>query len=332
MLNNNPKISIIIPAYNIAQYLPRCLDSILGQTYTNLEIIVVSDGSTDETNDIIKEYAQKDSRIIPVFKENGGVSSARNKGLDLASGEYIGFVDGDDYIEPDMYEVLLNNALKYDADISHCGYQMVFPSRVDYYYNTDKKVIQDNETGLYDLLSGEFVEPGIWNKLYKNEILSDIWMDCAIRINEDTLFNFYAFKKSAKSYYHDKPFYHYILRKGSAATSKYNFNKLFDPIKVRNQILLECEACSERIKEKAFRNYVQSIISVYRTVKINKLTDFYSEAEKYRKVLKGLGNENLSKRDKIEKYLVSYIPFVYVAIYKFYDKFISKSKDKYEVK
>lgn len=233
-------ISVIVPAYNIAEFLPRCLDSILNQTYSNLEVIVISDGSTDETNDIIKEYAEKDSRIVPIFKVNSGVSDTRNKGLEIAKGDYIGFVDGDDYIEPNMYEILLNNAIENDADISHCGYQMVFPTRVDYYYNTGKKVTQDNKEGIRDIIVGDYVEPGIWNKLYRKSIIENVFMPVDIKINEDVLFNFYAFTKSQKSVYEDLPLYHYILRKGSAATSKVNTNKLYDPIKVRKEIFEFC--------------------------------------------------------------------------------------------
>lgn len=127
------KISIIIPVYNIAEYLPRCLDSVLVQTHKNLEIIVVDDGSIDSSKDVINAYAEKDSRIVAIFKENSGVSDTRNKGLEIATGDYIGFVDGDDYIEPDMYEILLKNALKYNADISHCGYKLITPI-TEYYF------------------------------------------------------------------------------------------------------------------------------------------------------------------------------------------------------
>ena len=130
------KISIIVPAYNIAAWLPRCLDSILGQTYQNLEVIVVDDGSTDHTGDILERYAAMDARIRPLRKANGGVTSARLEGIRYADGEWIGFVDGDDEIEPDMYERLMGNALKYSADISHCGYQMVFSDgRINYFIN-----------------------------------------------------------------------------------------------------------------------------------------------------------------------------------------------------
>ena len=121
------EVSIVIPAYNIASYVGKCLESVLAQTLKDIEVIVVDDGSTDETVEVIKLYKNKDKRIKLIQKENGGVTSARLAGIRVATGEYIGFVDGDDQIEADMYERLLANAIKYHADISHCGYQMVFP-------------------------------------------------------------------------------------------------------------------------------------------------------------------------------------------------------------
>jgi hypothetical protein len=142
-----------------------------------------------------------------------------------------------------MYQHLLENALKYDVDISHCGYQMVFPSRVDYYYNTGKLVEQSRETGLRDLLSGGFVEPGLWNKLYRRELFTDLMqkMDFSIKINEDVLMNHWLFKTSRKAVFEDICPYHYILRSGSAATSKINLNKLRDPLKVTKAILADAD-------------------------------------------------------------------------------------------
>ena len=163
-----------------------------------MKIIIVDDGSTDGTGIIIDQYASIDQRIIPIHKENGGVTSARIDGIKKASGEYLGFVDGDDYIEPEMFEKLLDNAIKYDADISHCGYQMVFPGRVEYYYNTGRIVQQDKIAGLKDLLSGSFIEPGLWNKLYHKKLfytlLYENVMPMDIRINEDVLMNYWLFK------------------------------------------------------------------------------------------------------------------------------------------
>ena len=183
-------VSVIIPAYNIEDYIGRCLDSIISQTYKNLEIIVVDDGSRDHTGEILDNYAKKDRRIKVIHKENGGVSSARNKGIEAAEGDYIGFIDGDDLIEPEMYKTLVDLLEEENADIAHCGYQMVFPDRVDYYHNTGKKKIQTTEEGLKDLLSGEMIEPGLVNKLYKKELIKNCRLDETVKINEDLLMNF----------------------------------------------------------------------------------------------------------------------------------------------
>lgn len=238
---NENKISVIVPVYNIENYIEKTVESIRNQTYQNLEIILVDDGSSDNSGRILDEIAAKDSRIKVIHQENGGVTSARISGIKMATGEWIGFVDGDDFIEPDMYDVLLKNAIENKADISHCGYQMVFPSRVDYYHNTKRKVIQDFQKGLYDLLSGDYVEPGLWNKLYRSSIVKDVinqdLVDKSIKINEDILMNYYFFKLSKTSVFYDICPYHYVLRKGSAATSKVNKHKLYDPIIVQRIIL-----------------------------------------------------------------------------------------------
>lgn len=234
------KISIIIPAYNVGSRLADTLDSVLSQTYTNIEVIIVNDGSTDNTAELAEHFRSIDSRVVVIHKENGGVTSARLRGVREASGDWIGFVDGDDLLEPDMYERLLSNALECNADISHCGYRMVFPNgRVDYYYNTGRMIQQDHVTGINDLLSGRFVEPGLWNKLYRRTLFSgiDTQMDLTIRINEDLLMNYYLFKAAELSVYEDFCPYHYVLRQGSAATSAFNIHKLRDPLTVTRIIM-----------------------------------------------------------------------------------------------
>lgn len=236
---NTKLISIIVPAYNVGPLISKTLDSILSQTYENIEVIVVNDGSTDDTKSVIDAYAAKDYRVKAIHKENGGVTSARLKGVAEANGEWIGFVDGDDYIEPDMYEKLLDNALKYKADISHCGYQMVFHNRTDFYYNTGRVVQQDRESGLADLVEGKFVEPGLWNKLFRRKLFKFLAknMDWSIKINEDLLMNYWLFKAADTAIYEDFCPYQYIVRKGSAANSGVSEHKLRDPLKVA-QIML----------------------------------------------------------------------------------------------
>lgn len=239
------KITVIVPVYNLEKYLERSVTSICNQTYKNIEIILINDGSKDNSLSIMKTLAIRDNRIHVINKENGGVTKARLEGVKVATGTWIGFVDGDDFVEPDMYERLLNNAIKYNAQISHCGYQMVFPDHVDYYYNTEKIILQDNTVGIKDLLEGSFVEPGLCNKLFHKtlfqKMLQENSIDMSIKNYEDLLMNFYLFKKSNLSVYEDWCPYHYILRKGSAATAKINRHKIEDPLKVLKKIKKELD-------------------------------------------------------------------------------------------
>lgn len=233
-------ISVIVPVYNLENYIVRTLDSILSQTYKNIEVIVVDDGSTDSSAKIIDDYADLYRDVIKILHiKNSGVSVARMKGVLAAKGDWIGFTDGDDVIEPDMYERLFDNAQKYNADISHCGYQMVFSNgRINYFHNTDKIRIQDKDTGIKDLLDGSIVEPGLCNKLYKSSLFSDFFdkVDLNIKINEDLLWNYYLFLKSKKSVFEDFCPYHYIVRMTSASRQKLNKNLIFYPIKVLSLI------------------------------------------------------------------------------------------------
>lgn len=329
---NGALISIIVPAYNIEKYIERCLKSISGQTYNNLEIIVVDDGSTDSTGKLIDNYKLIDNRVIIIHKNNGGVSSARTAGLAMATGAYIGFVDGDDYIEPQMYERLMNNMLKYHADISHCGYKMLFPDgHIDFYYNTGKVVEQTHEEGLRDLLSGVFVEPGLWNKLYRKSIVNDfdkspLW-DESIRINEDLLLNYIFFKKSVKAIYEDIPMYHYILRKGSA-TSKIQPYKLLDPIKVLEYILQDLKE-SKYLYSIAEERYIRVLLNV------SVQQEWKEIAENARRLIKRNFFEitrlkNFSRKLCLMALLGGYFPVLYSYIRRKYDS-ITGISNKYNL-
>lgn len=329
---NSPLISVIIPAYNLEPYIARCLDSVLAQSYTNLEIIIVNDGSKDRTGMILEEYKKKDNRIRVIHKKNTGVSDTRNKGIDIATGDYIGFVDGDDVIHPDMYKILLENAMKYDADISHCGYQMVFPNRKDDYYGTGRIVIQDNKKGVFDLLKADYVEPGLWNKLFKKEILKNIRLNREIRINEDLLFNYYAFKKSNKSVFEDQMMYYYMVRSSSASTQKLNKNKILDPIKV----LLEIEKMESgenlELVHKRMLYWAEKFFSFKRTIFQYISKDEYDSNKKLirRLFAHTKNNRCVTKIDLYKAKLAFYTPWVYRMIYRLYDMKVKSSK-KYEV-
>ncbi len=236
------RISIIVPVYNIEAQLPRCIDSVLFQTYRDLEVILVDDGSTDSCPTLCDSYAIANPRVRVIHQENGGVTSARLRGVQEATGEWIIFCDGDDIPEPEMYEQLLKNALEYGADISHCGYQMVFPNgRVVHYHGTGCIVEQDHLQGLRDLLAGGLVEPGLWNKLFRRELFLglDAMMDGSFKINEDLLMNYHLFKAADRSVFEDKCLYNYVLRRGSVATGQLNEHKLADPIGITKAILAD---------------------------------------------------------------------------------------------
>lgn len=334
----NGLISVIVPVYNIEQYVEKTIESIQQQTYMDLEIVLIDDGSADESGTVLDCIVGIDPRVTVIHKCNGGVTEARIKGIGIASGDWIGFVDGDDYIEPDMYETLLSNALLYHADISHCGYQMVFPSRVDYYYNTKKTVVQDNRQGLADLLRGDFVEPGLWNKLYKGDIVrqvvKDDIIDTSIKINEDVLMNYYFFKLSHNSFYFDICPYHYMLRNNSAATSTINPNKLYDPITVQKLILNDISNDKEfsdivngrlaffyirgaSMKKYGNEKYVREFISVCRS-ELKQIKPY---------ILKG----NYPRSSKIKLRLCCFSPALYRGVHMIYAK--AKGTDnRYEVR
>ena len=261
----NPLISVIVPAYNIASYIEKSVASICAQSYENLEIVIVDDGSSDDTLSVVQKLEKQDQRIRVSTKENGGVTSARLRGVSEASGEWIGFVDGDDFIEPQMYERLMQNALEYQADISHCGYQMVFPKgHVDYYYNTGRLVQHDRQEGLSALLDGVYIEPGLWTKLFHRRLFDGMLnrgcMDTAIRNNEDLLMNYFLFREAEKSVYEDVCPYHYLLRPASATTAGISEYKLKDPLKVTRTILQDAEDMPA-VYAAALQKYVRQMIA-----------------------------------------------------------------------
>lgn len=325
-------ISVIIPAYNIEKYIARCLESVCRQTYSNLEIIVVDDGSSDNTGRIADDFAKKDKRITVIHKENAGVSAARNTGLDFAQGDYIGFVDGDDLIEPDMYELLIQNALKYQADISHCGYQMVFPDQVDYYHNTGEILVQDNVQGVYDLVKADKVEPGLWNKLYRKDLIGKSRLDENIRINEDLLFNYLLFKKANKSVFEDVPKYHYMIRANSAATSKLNQHKMEDPLLVLAYIMQREKDEIYCLLEKRYMYTLEKVSTLHISEKGEQL--FKIQMQRKKELRQKLQRHELraqyTSREMLQLKLAASSPMLYRMVHNVFAT-LSGSKNKYKV-
>ena len=207
------KISVIVPVYNLENYVEKTLCAILSSTHKNLEVIAVDDGSTDKSADVIRRIAETDPRVIPIFKENGGVSSARNAALSVATGDYVGFVDGDDIPDADMYEYLLRAALEYNADIVQCGMvengnAVATPSRT---VITEKPF---NDKPFYRSLSG-----GCCSKLYKSALLQNMRFPTNLRLGEDLYFNLSALIGAKRAVLLPAAKYAYIKRDGSATAS-----------------------------------------------------------------------------------------------------------------
>jgi len=213
---NKQLISVIVPVYKVEQYLRRCVDSILAQTYTNIEVILIDDGSPDGCPAICDEYAEKDSRVVVIHQKNAGVSAARNAGLDVAKGEYIGFVDSDDWIEPDMYEVLLELATKNNVDISAVGF-CINDDFCDNKSTAEVEIISQRDA-IIAFLNGK-IYPAIWHKLFEARIIKNIRFVNDFTIGEDLIFTLEAIDNSNGFACSSTQYYHYFQRQDSAIHS-----------------------------------------------------------------------------------------------------------------
>lgn len=212
-----PELSIIVPVYNVEKYLPKCIDSILAQTFTDFELILIDDGSPDECGEICDEYAIKDSRIKVIHQKNQGVSSARNAGLDIATGTYLGFVDSDDWIEPEMYEVMIKTVKEKNSDVVICGFNYVNPD--DTFVRSD--LINEGAYNKDKLLTALFGKPnplggGCVNKIFLREKVDQSRFRQNLSMAEDWVYLFESFKFCKQAYKIADALYSVVERPESA--------------------------------------------------------------------------------------------------------------------
>lgn len=218
ILVKQPLISVIVPIYNIENYLKKCLDSVLQQSYRNLEIILVDDGSTDNCGVMCDQAKSADARVRTVHKKNGGLSDAKNAGIRAAKGEYLAFVDGDDYVHKDFIKTLLATAAKHKADICACSFYSVFPDGKRQWLNKQKKFAAfSNIQAIKDiLLPPSLCEVVSWNKLYKKSLFSANHIEFPVgKIHEDVFTTYKLFYASNKVVFTDKTLYFYVQRDSS---------------------------------------------------------------------------------------------------------------------
>lgn len=240
-----PLISVIVPVYKVEEYLNKCIDSIINQTYYNLEIILVDDGSPDRCGEICDTYANKDNRVVVIHKKNGGLSGARNAGLDAANGNYIGFVDSDDWIELDMYEKMLEAIQRKDADIAVCKFNVVRTSSGDSGVNDENnskiELLIGSSEALKIMYSQEPFDAAAWDKLYKRDLFDKIRYPLGI-VGEDLATTYKLFDKADKIVYINEFLYNYNVMNQSIMRSGFSEKKL--------QGLVSCEEILRFTEEK----------------------------------------------------------------------------------
>ncbi|MEE3427352.1 MAG: glycosyltransferase [Ruminococcus sp.] len=220
------KISVIIPIYKVEAYLDRCVESVINQTYKNLEIILVDDGSPDNCPKMCDEWAKTDNRIVVIHKKNGGLSDARNTGMKVAKGEYISFIDSDDYISLDFFETLLSVTEKEESDIAECGVVKFYEDERFEEYSDDLSVSTfETEAGLAGLIDEKPFHQHVWNKLYKTEIVKDIPYAVG-KLNEDEFWTYQVFGRAKRVSKINKTMYYYFQRSSSIMGEKYNIRRL----------------------------------------------------------------------------------------------------------
>jgi len=304
-MEKNDLITVVIPIFNVEKYLNKCIDSVLSQTYSNIEIILVNDGSTDNSGMMCDEYKNKDSRIKVIHKKNGGLSEARNFGIEVSSGKYITFIDSDDYVEKDYIEYLYYLIQKYNTKISICAYSVLMENGkiIDYGENYLEKRLSKIET-LEKMLNEEGFSVSAWAKLYDIKLFKDIRYPVG-KLCEDNGTTYKVIDKVDKIAYGNKSKYYYYKRKGSIMLSVFNKNKL-DMIELTDEMCNYLESKYPNLSDTLNRRKVYSRFNVLRQmIKVKNLPeDLKIKEDEIIKWLKQrkkeiLKNPKSSKRDKI---------------------------------
>lgn len=243
------KVSIVVPVYNVEKYIRKCVDSMLNQTMKEIEIILVDDGTKDSSGMICDDYAKRDSRIRVIHKENGGISDARNVGMQVASSKYILFIDSDDYISENMVEKLYTMAELHNADVAACGVYNVYASGAIPQCAEKMEFCCDNITAFSHILVGKIIPGTICNKLIKREIAKQILFPVG-KIYEDAFYTTQLIQIIKKVYVTTEPMYYYFHRQGSTTTTPFR-EKDMDVIKAFREALRVVSEKYPQIQEQA---------------------------------------------------------------------------------
>lgn len=297
----NDLISVIVPVYNTELYLSRCIDSIIDQTYKNLEIILVDDGSTDHSGEICDSYAEKDKRIQVIHKENGGTASARNRGLEIARGEYVGFVDSDDYVAEDMYQTLVEY-MQPDIDIICCGRVCILPRGKEKRYCINKAEIFSREEALEELILLRKMSTSVCTSLYRRSLFQDIWFPQGV-VNEDVSAQYELYKKARKVCHVGRAKY-FNYHRGDSKSNGDFYMKRIDYLLQKRDICIDVGNKFPKLIKQAEAGYMQAALYIVGNIETSADRDKYSNIEKrVRKLVRNMMLRSLRNPflDKVTK-------------------------------
>ena len=317
----NDLISVIVPVYNVEEYLKKCVDSIINQTYINLEIILVDDGSTDDSGKICDEYSKKDNRINVIHKENGGLSDARNAGIDIAKGKFLTFIDSDDFVENNYVELLYNTLVQYNADLSIASHKVIYDKTI-MDKSTNEEFCSDSKLILEKILYDDGVDLSAWGKLYKAKLFKKVRFPVG-RLYEDAATTYKLIDLSNKIAVCSKLVYNYVIREKSITNNTFSEKKM-DLITSTKEMVdyirekypeLE-KACNRRL----MYSYLSTLSQLAKTNDENKeieqkLLDYIKENKK--EVLK---DNRITKRDRLGIYATIFGMKSYKFFWKCYSK------------
>lgn len=312
-------ISVIIPVYNTKQYLRICLDSVLAQTYSNLEIIFVDDGSTDGSSGLLDDLALQDHRIRVIHQPNGGVCAARNRGIEEARGEYLSFIDSDDTLEPDMYEILMRLICDYGVDIAHCSYNRVADGGVKPIGGSGCVHVHTPVQALTCLLTGKLFVGSCWTKLYHRELFRDVRFPEGIRTNEDMLVNFQVFSRTQKSVFTDVCKYNYLTSETSSCIRTPQRKRAEDLLAVNRR--MQSENTYPELNDVLENRVLSALFSCYKATVYEPKPDRAYQRELIEQVARiQSGGYRFSKRMELEYWLLRQVPGLYKFAYGIYDR------------
>ncbi len=320
MEENNRLISIIVPIYNVEKYLSKCIESLLNQTYTNIEILLVNDGSTDNSKKICEQFKGKDSRIKLINKENGGLSDARNKGLQKSIGKYITFVDSDDYVEKNYIETLYSLITKFNSEIAIADFRVIKGDKQKIKEKDIKEYCITSEKAIDEMLYSDFYYISACSKLYKKELFENVEFPKG-KMFEDVGTTYKLIIKANKIACTNKKIYNYVIRNNSITTSKFK-SEHYDLIELTKIMCEDILKKYPNMEKGVLRRKIYASISTLNRMLLSKKTkvdlDLVNYIKKNGKTI--LKDNKVPKRDKIAIILINLNLDIYKIFLKIYKK------------